>query len=60
MFVARMNCTTVKSGVTFEVFDVMTGGVLLVTRDPGKAALIAVRCNSGDKRLSASDFGGSR
>jgi hypothetical protein len=56
----RRHFDTRMAGVTFEVFDVLTGKVLVVTRDPGKGLVIAARCNSGDSRVFASDFAGEQ
>jgi len=56
----RRHFDTRTSGVTFEVFDVLTGKVLVVTRDPRKGLVIAARCNSGNSRILASDFSGEQ
>jgi hypothetical protein len=47
MFFARMSCTTVMSGVVFQVVDGFAGKVLVETRDPGRAVAVAARLNSG-------------
>ena len=47
MFVARLVAKTVHSAIAFDVFDVMTGRVVLETRDPGKAVRVAAELNSG-------------
>jgi hypothetical protein len=47
MFVARMTVKTVHSTVIFDVVDVMSGRVVLETRDAGKALRIAAELNSG-------------
>ncbi len=60
MTTVRRHFDTRMSGVVFQVFDVLTGKVLVVTRDPGKGLAIAARCNSGDPRLFASDFAGGQ
>ena len=51
MFTAPTSFTTVMSAVTFEVVDVMSGQVLLVTRDSSKAARVAAELNSGADRV---------
>jgi hypothetical protein len=52
MFAVRMSCTTVMSEIVFQVFDVMSGRVLLATRDPGKAVRVASELNSGAERVA--------
>jgi hypothetical protein len=56
MITVRRHCDSRMSGTVYEVFDVVSGKVLLVTRDPAKGLRIAARCNSGDFRLFPSDF----
>ena len=48
MFVARMDASTVMSEVRFTVVDVMSGKVMLVTRDPGRAVRTAAMLNGGE------------
>jgi hypothetical protein len=57
VFVARMDASTTVSEVRFVVVDVFTGKSVLVTRRPGVAVTVAARCNTGDMRVFASDFG---
>ena len=47
MFVARMDASTVMSEVRFTVVDVMSGKVMVITRDPRRAVDVAVMLNSG-------------
>ena len=47
MTTVRMSLTTVMSEPRFEVFDVITGAVLVITRDAGRALAIAAAVNSG-------------
>ena len=47
MFVARMDCSTTMSEVRFTVVDVMTGAVVMVTRDLVRAVSVASSKNSG-------------
>jgi hypothetical protein len=47
VFTVRSAFTTVMSAVQFEVFDVITGRVVLVTRDAGKGLSVAASLNSG-------------
>ena len=48
MFVTRMTFRTTCSEVRFEVVDVMTGKVVMVTRDPGRAVTVTAGKNSGN------------
>jgi len=48
MTTVRRHFDTRMSGTVFQVFDVLTGKVLVVTRDPGKGLAIAARRNSGE------------
>ena len=48
MFAARMDASTVMSEVRFTVADVMSGKVVLVTRDAGRAVRTAAMLNGGE------------
>jgi hypothetical protein len=52
MFAARMVFRTVMSEVGFEVFDVMSGRVLLATRDSGNAVRVAAALNGGAEMIA--------
>ena len=65
MFVARMSADTMMSEVRFEVVDVISGTVRVITRDPGKAVTLAARltvaAHAGRYARSVSgDMGASR
>ena len=52
MYIARMTFKTVHAAVEFDVLDVMSGRVLLITRDPGKALRVAAELNGGAERVA--------
>lgn len=51
MFTTRKAFRTTMSETTFEVFNVMSGKVVLATRDSGKAVRVAAELNSGADRV---------
>ena len=59
MFIARRHFDTRMSEVVFQVVDIFAGRSIFDTRRPEVAVTVAARCNSGDMRVFASDFGGT-
>lgn len=51
MFAVRTTFRTTMSEVTVEVFNVMTGQVVLATRDAGKGLRVATELNSGKDQI---------
>lgn len=49
MFTARRAFRTTASESRFEVINVLTGQVRLITRDPGRALAVAASLNSNQE-----------